>query len=420
MRSAHPTTLNTTVRARKPTGCTRWVDARTRAASASADSGLPLSSVDRRPATVRRAFTLVELLVAITILVILTTLVLSAFQQDDGDRLNASSRLIQSYFEGARSRAISEGRVIGVRLIPSANDPFVVESIAYVGSAGYVTGTLSMVHDGSHWVIVQPAGLWHRLSTPDATSRPEGRDLLQIGSRIEIPEGSGNWYTIGVVEDYNDDGVLDSNEDDESSGMPLAPMDNNNGQLDFIILDPSGTNELLALREHYTPSDWSGAGYVAQPATGIPYRLELAATLLPNTEPISLQRGTCIDLAASRVSTFDILFDPRGNPVGNAATAGLQHLYITTLSDVELTRGRFVDHPANATGTPLPVPIVPAVPPTVPKFDPYVVTLFSQTGQITTSRVDFTDAFNNVDGSAGADEMADIPFRFAQRGREAQ
>ncbi len=393
MRSAHSTQQRETGD-RRPTGCTPWACA-------------------RRSSSVRRAFTLVELLVAITILVILTTLVLAAFQRDDGDRLNASARLIQSYLEGARSRAISEGRVIGVRLIPSANDPFVVESIAYVGSAGYATGTLSIAHDGSHWVISQPAGLWHRLSTPDATSRPEGRDLLRIGSRIEIPAGTGNWYTIGVVEDYNDNGVLDTpEEDDQSSGMPLPPIDNNNGQLDFIILDPSGNNELLSLREHYSPSIWTGGGYAAQPATGIPYRLELAATLLPNTEPVLLQRGTCIDLAASRISTFDILFDPRGNPVGNAATTGLQHLYVTTVSDVELTRGRFVNHPANGTSTPLPVPIVPAVPPTVPKFEPYIVTLFSQTGQITTARVDFTDSDSN--------EIADSPFRYAQRGREAQ
>ena len=329
----------------------------------------------------RAGFTLVEMLVAILIMVILTTIVVAAFRQDDGDRLNASARLVQSYFEGARSRAITDGKVRGIRLIPRADDPFVVDSLVYIGATGHDTGFVNVDFDDSI------SNLWRFTNTSSGKwNRLVQRNLLGSGSRIEVPAGTGNWYYITAV---------------------------------------SG-NEVV-VSGHYAPSAWDTnlGKYAPQPdpdgdgrAINMPYRLELAPAILPNTEPISLERGTVIDRAASRIPSLDIFFDSRGNPTGATSAAGLVHLYVTTLSDVELTRGLFPNHPANGGSQAL--PIVPASPPDVPEHEPYLFTLYTQTGQVTVSQVDFTDNLDNSNGNPGADLQADFPFRYAQRGREAR
>ena len=372
----------------------------------------------------RAGFTLVEMLVAILIMVILTTIVVAAFRQDDGDRLNASARLVQSYFEGARSRAITDGKVRGIRLIPRADDPFVVDSLVYIGATGFDTGELDLTFHNGRWLIRnRTPNEWNRLK-PRNTVDQTGRGLVGPGVRIEIPAGTGNWYTVGVVEDVNKNGALEGAEDV-----------NSNGVLDSVVQDPNTGFDIMTIEGHYQPSVWSAApspgthAPLPNPSFGdmppffespsdparpiafrVPYRLELAPAILPNTEPVRLERGTVIDLAASRIPSLDIFFDSRGNPTGETIAAGLVHLYVTTLSDVELTRGLFPNHPANGGSQTL--PIVPASPPDVPQHEPYLFTLYTQTGQVTVSQVDFTDS--------NSDLQADFPFRYAQRGREAQ
>ena len=383
----------------------------------------------------RRAFTLVELLVAITILVILTTLVIAAFQRDDGDRLNASSRIVQAYLEGARSRAISSGKVRGVRLIASTRDPYVVDSLVYIGSNAYDTGFADIAFSGGRWIVRNTTpGKWNRLKPPTSAD-PTGRDLLRVGGRIELPRGA-RWYSVPPIEeDFNGDGVVDPGEDF-----------NGNGEWDVVLATAAG--DIIAIDGHYEPSSFVGGTYAPTQnrtigmmppvfgapqfiAAGVEHRLELAPTILPDTEPVTLQRGIVIDLDASRVpaawrpgagalprpagapysATMDILFDPRGNPTGTVATSGLIHLYITSLADVEMTRNLLGgNHPADG-GTFAPA-IVPANAPSVPRFEPYLVNLFTQTGQVTTARVNFIDTDGNL--------IADNPFGYAQRGREAQ
>lgn len=381
-------TLRTTVRPGqpRPTDAGRWLTRQT---------DVCRSFVGRSSA--RRAFTLVELLVAISILVLLTALVLASFRRSDADRLNASARMLQSYFEGARSRAISDDRPRGVRLIRSTSDPGVVSSVAYIGSPGFDGddgATATVVYDlgVGMWRMVNTSGKWQRLA-PKSAANPNGRDLIRPGLRIEAPRDSGSWYVV-------------------------SPF-----QFDTQI-NAGG----FYIEGHYTPSvpDGSG-GYLAQPDQ-VPYRLELASTILPNTEPVQLQNGIVIDLDASQIppswrdnplapSTppplMDILFDSRGSPTGPIATAGLIHLYVTTIADVEMTRGQDPNHPHSGTATGSFVfPYVPARAPVVPKTEPYVLTLFTQSGQVTTGRVDATNT--------NSDPWADDPYSYARRGREAQ
>lgn len=347
----------------------------------------------------RDGFTLVELMVAITILIILTTLVLAAFQRDDGDRLNAGARLIQAKIEGARSLAISENQIRGIRFYPNQNDPRTVTAMAYVGASGYADGTLNdirqnigddtIVSDDFWEVQCATGGYWDRLLM---------REFIEVGSRIEIPAGSGAWYT------FSDDNF-----------------------------DPSGN--VCSLNEHYDPSRWVsdstiGQGgrydvpYARDTTTGliadpIHYRLELRPTLLPNHEPMTLPRGVCIDMDASGLPSdwyatgdyWEITFDPRGNPT---SPFGVVSLYVTTVGDVELTRSLIVDHPANGTPTPLSQPVVPGNAPQTPQNEPFLVVVYGQTGLVTTTRA------NLADTDVPQDFRANDPFSYAVRGREAQ
>lgn len=341
----------------------------------------------------RRGFTLVELLVAITIIVILTALVLAAFSQNDADRLSAAARLVQSHIEGAKSRAISDQKARGIRLIADDNDPFIANSIVYIGANDFVSGLLIDIRQNigddttsadDFWEIEAAAGgAWNRLLL---------RDLVRVGCRIEIPEGSGTWLSL--------------------SGANFDPA-----------------NNVMSIAGHFSPSTWQTDSTIIQAGRyvtnyprnsaggldpAITYRLEIAPTILPNSSPARFPRGICIDIAASNVpagwspgDTIEIMFNSTGQPDGHI---GLINLYVTTLADVELTRGMFPGHPAN--GGTLAPPIVPANPPSTPREEPFVLTVFGQTGLTTTAPVDLADS----DG----DLMADDPFSYARRGRESQ
>jgi hypothetical protein len=343
-----------------------------------------------------------------TIFLILATLVINGFRQDDNDRLSSSARTLQAALEGARSKAIAEKRRVGLQLYPSPGDPHVVTSFAYVGSSQYDEGTATLAYSPTlaAWVVFnQTPGEWPFMNLPGT-----GRTLIRTGARIELPAGTGKWYSIA------------------SYPAPSSI--------------PNYTNAAV-LAGHYTPSTYSAGPpqtWQAQPATNVPYRLELAPTLLPNKEPVNLDRGIAIDLDASVVpgtwrpaspvsgpyGQMQIMFDPRGNLTGDLAAAGLIHLYLTKVGDVELTRLYFTDHPTNGTAMPMPWPIVPSRvdattgAPIVPTLSPVVITLYTQTGQVTTSPANLIDIVVNATGAAGTDGQADVPYSYARRGMEAK
>lgn len=363
----------------------------------------PSTTVAKHVARHRFGFTMVELLIAVAILVILTTLTVSAFNVNDADRVSNSIGTFKNALEGARSRAISSGEFRGLRLITDPNDGRIVKSMIYLGSAGAIEGELTIGGYNSNtnrFVVTETASDWANLGTGE-------RELIQQGSRIEIPANSGRWYTV-----FHPPNVSSQTNDDE-----------------------------MILSGIFTPGEWVSGSYREVPSgANFTYRLELEPTILDGAEPILLDPQTCIDMDGSFVPTtwrpgkvddpygvdrrpednmppdppiftdMDILFAPDGTITGDAKTFGVFRFRFAYVSDVVLAEslrspGLFQDGSTTA--------VVPAD----PEKDHKALAIFAQTGGIVIADIDpttsssLTDGFNN--------DAASQPYSYALLGKES-
>lgn len=312
-----------------------------------------------RPSNNRPAFTLVEMLVAITIFAILATIAIGAFSERGSDRVPAAARQIRAMLAGAQSRAAKDGAPRGVRLLvdtKSTPNAALVTSLVYVGANTDVEGVLTtqsyggtQLHlvpnaSGGGWTIQRPASSsvdWQALRTSGA---------LLIGQRIRLFWGA-------------------SSRDFFVSGFPAA---------DKMVISAAEP----------------------PPLTGVTgYQLELASEVLANSEPVPLPLGTAIDLDASRIpnairpssgmsySSIDVLYTPRGDIQSPVGKEGLVHLLVGEVSDVLNER---------------PTAPSPPITPVNPVYPLRVVTLVPSTGQVAPS------------------EYVDSSFNFAKSGKEAK
>lgn len=311
-------------------------------------------------------FTLVELLVVISILAILVVITISSINFAlASDVTRSASRQVQSYLAGARDRAIFAKEDRGVRFLLDRTGS---QGTTYSSNRATVT---SMVY-------IAPAEPWSRGTIeleriddvpphPDADGpevfnvRGTGTDWLFLknrgqlidNARIKIPaDSSGIWYTIV-----------------DASGV-------------------SATEEVLRLTTPYRePGNTPVTDIVAfSPGSGpSTYLLELAAEVLPNEEPVLLPNGTAIDLDRSFLpaswrsgifapgddgqpgvlgidddgangiddsgelgwpgsddvriysSRLDLMFSPSGSVVGREAGNGKIHFAIDTIENINST-----------------------------------------------------------------------------------
>jgi len=329
-----------------------------------------------RPAKLRGAFTLTELLVAMGIFVILATLTVGAFRTNNQDRVGNAAGNFKNALEGARSRAINSGEVRGLRLLLDTNpDPDgrrICRSVIYVGAPDFDRG------DNGAVMSISDNSFVFRANDSDVNNLST-RGLLKTGQglRLEFPENSGNWRTI--------------------TGF-----------------NTSNRNVTLAGTYHTSAST---------PITGISYRMELMPVPLEGAEPMILDNQVCIDLDGSDVpgawrpptsgddysNSMDILFGPNGTITGPLATEGLLHFRIAYLSDFELARNLGARPLSGASSS----PVVPAD----PEKDHKALSIFTTTGSVVISEIDRSDD----DGDQTYNEIAATePFKFAIAGKESR
>ncbi|MBL8815810.1 MAG: prepilin-type N-terminal cleavage/methylation domain-containing protein [Planctomyces sp.] len=389
----------------------------------------------------RSGFTLVELMVVLTIMVVLLTITaLTVNFSKDAERVRGGALQVQSFLAGARDRAIYAKEPRGVRFFLDPVNNRAVTTMVYIDPAEYWSdGVIQLqrldansdnVADGPSVTVVAGAGTgWWELKR---------RGLLFDGLRIRIPKGpKGTWYTISA-----------------------SPID--------ITAAPPATQYLILGVPYADPGDTPETSVKAFSGGGPEdYELELPPRILPQ-DPVLLPENTVIDLDGSRLPVawrpnstlaaggsgnlqysqfMDIIFSPRGNVIGSAASAGVIHLYVNDLEDSLVLKEEFIRSLDPTPATALNIfnagirttPFIPADELDVNNANvaswassiaetdqPYLVrdrrlvSVFTQTGAISIHKIDPVDDYTVGNTTAGnPDGLADDPFRYAESGETA-
>lgn len=322
----------------------------------------------------RAGFTIVELLIVVSILLLLTTFTVVAVDFTfEAERVSSGARQVQSLLSGARDRAIRARKAIGVRFVVD-QDPAngrTVSSMIYVGgtelySLGHITlKRLDLNNDG-------------------AVDGADTRILIVEGDEQTRWEKLRLRGLLGVYEDRNGNDILDPGEDTNGNGVLdretpriKIPGDKNGTwyrvRTDLLgnTLYPPGPvrRSLFLVREFRDPGTTAPTDVIAFEGSGYStYQLELPPRVLPDADPVLLPEGVVIDLDASSIPTnwrpaagghaipcssrMDLMFSPRGTIVGAPAGLGMLHFYICRKSDIQLVTdaGRI---PVNGTALPI-------------------------------------------------------------------
>lgn len=268
-----------------------------------------MGQANENPMKRRNAFTLVELLVAITIFVILTVLTLGAFNLNIGsERVRSASRQIQAMLEGAKTRAYKFQKPVGVRFLLGdsfldTKSPVEITGMMYVtgqsnpaDGASYETGFLRYVDldgDATNGSVIEGIQFakWYAGNNPSIEwEQLFSRGNLIAGVKIRIPAKTGKWYRVASDEFMPDlPGSHNDNNPDES--------DETDDWYDFTTMRL--TEALLDV------NNWglTQAGFGDNKSKTVPYELDLSTVMGPMSgeDPVSLPNGIVVDLKSSKV-----------------------------------------------------------------------------------------------------------------------
>lgn len=413
-------------------------------------------------------FTLVELLVVVTVMLLLISMTVMAIDFTfNAERVRSAARQVQSALEGARDRAIFAKEPRGLRFLVDPSEPRMVSSMVYVGA-----GMEWPINPGEELVTLQRAD-FNLDNVADAPEVMIVRGDPAICAWLALKERG----YLPVYEDLNLNGQLDAGEDQNGNGVldldaPLITI-----PADGVRSYPVLTNYLQPTADGFNKLVFMpGTQFLEAPTTAsdkVPafddnrrftYKLTLPPRILPDAQPILLPEGIVIDMDGSRVppdwypgvppagpptmpldqqyakpysAQMDIMFSPRGVVFGPLAAQGLVHLYLAERKDVvfAVDQGitnstytgiggvaiaprrppRFGTSPPGIVppgNPPLNLPLVPGAgqfdPTEAPIGDRLLVTIFTQTGKVSTHKINATDSDN--------DGYADDPFQFATQG----
>lgn len=378
----------------------------------------------RRPLTaVRQAFTLVELLVVLVVMLLLVAMTASAVNVSySRDRVRGAARQIQSYLLGARDLAIYAREARGVRFLADPTNPRQISSMVLVQPTPPWAGQVSIVRrdETSPWdpSAATPNALT-RVRLKDTSQSPnwiELRDLglLMQGTRIRIPGNSrGSWYIVNS-------------------------------------LDVDGANQDLLLTTAYRdPPPQVSPAVINEQAL-----IELPPSIVPNKQPVPFSKGAVIDLdrcgmisnwatlndsnindvfkyglklpspwkiqnsaATFRYSsTMDVMFSPQGTVTGVAASTGIIHLVVTEQAAADQGLPTFYDPTNFLTWSGNPTASTPQPYESVP--DKSVVSIFTRTGGAICSPVETTYLVTTA-SPVNQRVIASDPFVYAERGEVA-
>lgn len=368
----------------------------------------------------RQGFTLVELLVVVAVTMVLAGISAAAVRvATNQDRVRAGARQIQSYLLGARDRAIYAKAPRGVRfLLDSANNRTVSSLVFIQQTPPWTQGTIALQRADSNadgvWDKWYLQGFDNNSSDPRSSSPTNWYDLFDRGLLVEGGKVKLRISGKEIVCTVRDVNLVTST----SPQLKLTSDPN--------VTPPNTTSTLIANVDSY--------------------ELELAASLLPNADPVLLPKGAVVHLdrctsAAnvdanpslradklpsgwrffpSAVQSFngvadpsgfdydqkklDVMFSARGVVTGSAAQKGILHFYIAEAKDAD--RDRRVYWPSSGLSAPEYGSLNSfnaANTDIHERGNKNIVTLFTRTGSVSTYNVQ-----SNTD-----------PFKFAETGEVA-
>jgi prepilin-type N-terminal cleavage/methylation domain-containing protein len=424
----------------------------------------------------RTGFTLLELLVVISIIVIIASMTLLTFNYArDADRVSNAAASLKSTLSVARDFAVQAGKPRGVRLFLDENNYRAVTTMVFIDpSEEWTDGVIQLQRwDALNNSTSMPGS--DGITDPNPGPPPGTLDINGDGVTGDDPQnvwvvaGAGcGWWELkrrGLLFD----------------GMMITIGDFTSPVSTRLLNGPSGVQKLILVRPYRdpgdTPKDNATAFQSGGPET---YSLQLAPRIVP-MDPVLLPQGIVIDLDGSKIPDawrpvaalgaqssgnaeysryVDIVYSPRGSIIGQAASAGVIHFYLCNADDSVLLKDEYVKSFAGAAtpadsklaknGQSLPDAKVAAfntwirsnafipaneIDSNKPNSawlagfneqpfltrDRRIVSVFTQTGAVSVHPVNDVDVLPEPPSSPnGPDGIADDPYRFAETGETAQ
>lgn len=358
----------------------------------------------------RKGFTLVELLVVISILLVLSTLVVVAFNGRNSDKTRSAARIAQSAFLGAKDRALHAKDLRGIRLTRDLTNTNLINGFAYLQPLPLqTTGNIPGQPQLQNVTVTRPnyptnTNATEVIITGSTATTWHQQDASGLWSvsplKVRIPASTGQWYTLAQ----------------QSTSAPYYWTTDANGFLNITLQTPYLGG---------TPGQANAIDPTSQNAS---IDIQLGNDVLPFHQPITLSSGVIIDLANSSPNVqslagigagsnpnVDVMFSPRGSVSGFVGGLGPLHFLMRSLKDATAGANPWaVGGPATAN-------------PDQSRDDRLILSVFPQTGLVQVFEIDTTDNFANpttntpvsLPGTGSPDGIADDLFALARKGKSA-